>query len=486
MSDAVARRGRSRLKTASCSRSTRTSTTRLARGRKAAMNAPSRSETIASTGGQGDADRGDRHGRIAAADQVESAASRCVSGHYRSCPPAPGASFAPSSELRPSTEAPREGATLASERSTDATTRSRGANLAPSRRIQVEAVKTRPSTTKRQRRHPRLPTRSLGSVPPTGLLGTRSSPRTLYTIGHSTRSAGELVDVLRAFGVTRLIDVRSIPRSRINPQFNLDVLPATLHSAGIAYVHLASLGGLRTKNKHVEEGANAGWERRPFRNYADYAETAPFHEGLRELLEMASRETCAIMCAEAVWWRCHRRIVADHVLAHGVPVVHVFTQEKSEPASLTPFAVIGDRARVSYPAPTLWQINNRAPAEGPPGRRPASVVAHRVPSTRRTRGLGHHHGTDVASHQSMAHSAKSGFHVGDHVSWNSEAGRVRGVIKKKLTAPTKLKGYIVRASEEEPQYVIESDKTDHVAVHKGLALRKLRGAGVARRSRQKH
>jgi hypothetical protein len=263
------------------------------------------------------------------------------------------------------------------------------------------------------------------------------------------------------------------------------MLPATLHSAGIAYVHLASLGGRRTKSQRVEKGVNAGWERRPFHNYADYAESAPFRGGLQELLEMASRETCAIMCAEAVWWRCHRRIVADHVLAHGVPVVHVFTREKSETASLTPFAVVGARARVSYPAPTPRQIDDRAPAEGRGGRRPVSVVAHRAPSTQRTHGLGHH-GTDGALHESMTHSAKSVFHVGDHVSWNSEAGRVRGVIQKKLTAATRLKGYIVRASEEEPQYVIESDKTDHVAVHKGSALHKLRGACTGHGTHPKH
>jgi uncharacterized protein (DUF488 family) len=173
---------------------------------------------------------------------------------------------------------------------------------------------------------------------------------TLYTLGHSTRSAGELLDILRAFGITRLVDVRSTPRSWTNPQFNVEVLPATLRSAGIAYVHLASLGGRRRKSKQIEEDANAGWEQPPFHNYADYAETAPFREGLGQLLEMASRETCAIMCAEALWWRCHRRIITDHVLAHGIPVVHVFTQEKAEPASLTPFAVIGPRARVSYPA----------------------------------------------------------------------------------------------------------------------------------------
>jgi uncharacterized protein (DUF488 family) len=178
---------------------------------------------------------------------------------------------------------------------------------------------------------------------------SRPSGRTLYTVGHSTRTADELVEILGEYGVTRLVDIRSVPWSRSNPQFNLDVLPGTLQRAGIAYCHLASLGGRRAKSKQVAAETNAAWERQPFHNYADYAETAPFRKGLRELLEMASRETCAIMCAEAVWWRCHRRIVADHVLAHGVPVVHVFSRVKSEPASLTPFAVIGARARVSYP-----------------------------------------------------------------------------------------------------------------------------------------
>jgi hypothetical protein len=261
--------------------------------------------------------------------------------------------------------------------------------------------------------------------------------RTLYTIGHSTRSIAEFIDVLRGPGVTRVVDIRSLPRSRTNPQFNLDVLSETLRDAGITYIHLAALGGLRSKGKCSQEGVNAGWERPPFRNYADYAETAPFRDGLRDLLEMASRETCAIMCAEAVWWRCHRRIVTDHVLAHGVPVVHLFTQTKDEPASLTPFAVVGAHARVSYPA------------------------AHEVAA----------HGAWIAGSASVVRSA---FHVGDYVSWNSEAGRVKGVIKKRLTAPIKLKGYTVRASKEEPQYLIVGDKTGHLAVHKGSALRKLR------------
>ena len=175
--------------------------------------------------------------------------------------------------------------------------------------------------------------------------------RTLYTIGHSTRSVDELIDILSAFEVTRLVDIRSIPRSRTNPQFNLDVLPDTLARAAITYVHLPALGGLRAKSKRTEEGDNGGWNQRAFRNYADYAQTPTFNEGLQELLEILSQETCAIMCAEAVWWRCHRRIVTDYVLARGLRVVHLFTRTKSEPATLTPFAVVSaGSAKISYPA----------------------------------------------------------------------------------------------------------------------------------------
>jgi uncharacterized protein (DUF488 family) len=182
-------------------------------------------------------------------------------------------------------------------------------------------------------------------------MGRGTVHRTLYTVGHSTHSADEFIEILRAFEVTRLVDIRGTPRSRTAPQFNLDLLPETLRNAGIAYIHLAELGGRRAKSTVVEEEVNAGWEGQPFHNYADYAQTAPFRTGLRELLKMASGETCAIMCAEAVWWRCHRRIVTDHVLAQGIPVVHLFTTTKSEPASLTSFAVIGAHGSVSYPAP---------------------------------------------------------------------------------------------------------------------------------------
>jgi hypothetical protein len=174
--------------------------------------------------------------------------------------------------------------------------------------------------------------------------------RTLYTVGHSTHPAGELVEILNAYAVTRLVDIRGVPRSRTNPQFNLDVWPDTLHAAQIAYVHLAMLGGRRGKTRSIEACVNAGWDHPSFHNYADYAETTAFHEGLSELLAMAAKETCAIMCAEALWWRCHRRIVADHVLARGIPVVHISTHTRATPAVMTPFAVVSEAGRISYPA----------------------------------------------------------------------------------------------------------------------------------------
>jgi uncharacterized protein (DUF488 family) len=163
----------------------------------------------------------------------------------------------------------------------------------------------------------------------------------------------ELIEILSAWEITRLVDIRAFPRSRANPQFNIELLPPILRAAGIAYVHIAALGGRRGKStSQREESVNAGWRERAFRNYADYAETAPFRAGLRQLLDMALEETCALMCAEAVWWRCHRRIVTDHVLAHGVPVIHLFSKEKGTPASLTQFAVVGAGSRVAYPAPS--------------------------------------------------------------------------------------------------------------------------------------
>jgi len=156
-----------------------------------------------------------------------------------------------------------------------------------------------------------------------------------YTIGHSTRSLAELVELLQGAGVEMLADVRAIPRSRTNPQFNADVLPPELGTHGIAYVHLPELGGRRGRATH---SPNDFWENASFRNYADYAGTPAFQAGL-ERLRMLGRDRCtAIMCAEAVWWRCHRRIIADYLISAGESVLHILGPGKIEPAKLTPAA----------------------------------------------------------------------------------------------------------------------------------------------------
>jgi uncharacterized protein (DUF488 family) len=171
----------------------------------------------------------------------------------------------------------------------------------------------------------------------------------LYTVGHSTRPSEEMIEILEAVAVTCLVDVRGIPRSRTNPQYNIDMLPRTLDDAHIDYVHLPALGGRRSRSRTVDERANSGWTQRSFHNYADYAITPPFRDGLDHLLRLTMQRTCAIMCAEAVWWRCHRRIISDHVLAHGIRVVHLLTASRREPAAMTSFAIIGGDARASYP-----------------------------------------------------------------------------------------------------------------------------------------
>jgi uncharacterized protein (DUF488 family) len=156
-----------------------------------------------------------------------------------------------------------------------------------------------------------------------------------YTIGHSTRSLQDFADILTSAGAQELVDVRTVPRSRTNPQFNADVLPASLRPFGIQYRHIAELGGLRGRRKDRPQSPNTFWDNASFRNYADYAGTEPFHEGLRTLRDIGHRETAAIMCAEAVWWRCHRRIIADYLLIAGETVFHILSAKKIEPARLT-------------------------------------------------------------------------------------------------------------------------------------------------------
>ncbi|HUZ64981.1 MAG TPA: DUF488 domain-containing protein [Acetobacteraceae bacterium] len=159
-----------------------------------------------------------------------------------------------------------------------------------------------------------------------------------YTIGHSTRSVTELVRLLREAGADCIVDVRSIPRSRTNPQFNADTLPDTLAGDQIGYRHVARLGGLRGRRKDQGLSENGFWENASFRNYADYAATPDFGTGMAELYDLGRDHVCAIMCAEAVWWRCHRRIIADYLLADDHAVFHIMGPGKIERASMNPAA----------------------------------------------------------------------------------------------------------------------------------------------------
>jgi uncharacterized protein (DUF488 family) len=173
---------------------------------------------------------------------------------------------------------------------------------------------------------------------------------TIFTIGHSTRTIVEFVALLRQVAVDLLVDVRSIPRSRTNPQFNADALPEVLGNAGITYCHLPALGGLRHRSEAAMPSPNTFWRVAAFRNYADYAATDSFRTGLDELRALARDNCCAIMCAEAVWWRCHRRIIADYLLSEGIPVAHIMGPDKIDPARLTPRARSLPGGTLIYPA----------------------------------------------------------------------------------------------------------------------------------------
>ena len=167
----------------------------------------------------------------------------------------------------------------------------------------------------------------------------------VLTVGHSTRPIAEFVALLRAHGVTQLVDVRTVPRSRHNPQFNADALAATLAAASIGYAHAPGLGGLRSTRP---ESANGGWRNLSFRGYADHMQSAEFHDSLAGVIELAQRDPVALMCAEAVPWRCHRSLIADALLVHGVAACEIVSAKRLQPHRLTPFAVV-DGERITYP-----------------------------------------------------------------------------------------------------------------------------------------
>jgi uncharacterized protein (DUF488 family) len=168
---------------------------------------------------------------------------------------------------------------------------------------------------------------------------------TVFTIGHSTRTWGELLELLRGHGIERVVDVRSIPRSRHNPQFNRETLSAKLRGARIGYVHLRRLGGLRHARR---DSPNMGWRNASFRGFADYMQTPEFGKGLQRLIKLAKQKKSAIMCAEAVPWRCHRSLIADALTARGIRAAHIISGKRVQVHTLTSFGrVRGDR--ITYP-----------------------------------------------------------------------------------------------------------------------------------------
>jgi len=171
--------------------------------------------------------------------------------------------------------------------------------------------------------------------------------RTLWTIGHSTRPIEELITLLETHGIARLADVRTIPKSRFNPQFNQTRLQHSLEEAGLAYAHEPALGGLR---KLRPESLNQGWKNASFRGFADYMQTEAFEQALEKLMASARKAQTAIMCAEAVPWRCHRSLIADALVSRGWTVRHITSLKKADPHELTAFARI-EEGRLTYPAP---------------------------------------------------------------------------------------------------------------------------------------
>lgn len=252
-----------------------------------------------------------------------------------------------------------------------------------------------------------------------------SAKHTIYTVGHSTHDEAEFIGMLQSFRIKLLVDIRRFPGSRKYPIFNQEYLAAALRQNGIGYLHLEGLGGRRPVRA---DSRNDRWRHKSFQGYADYMETGPFKEAIAELETVAATQSTAYMCAEAVWWRCHRSMVSDYLKAKGWTVMHIMSAGKAEEHPYTSPARIVD-GQVFYCDENLIGA---------------------------TKDL-----------------MKAKFKVGDVVSWNSEAGRVSGTIIKVHTENFSYKGHTHHATEDDPQYEIKSSKTDHIAAHKGSALTKV-------------
>jgi uncharacterized protein (DUF488 family) len=172
------------------------------------------------------------------------------------------------------------------------------------------------------------------------------TPRIIYTIGHSTRTIAEFIRLIKAHGVQRVIDVRTIPRSRHNPQFNRERLSGALHSARIHYRHMPGLGGLRHAHP---DSVNTGWRNMSFRGYADYMQTTAFKESLARCIDLAKHERVVLMCAEAVPWRCHRSLIADALLIRGLDAREITSGIRTRAHALAPWARVSGQ-QITYPA----------------------------------------------------------------------------------------------------------------------------------------
>ena len=176
----------------------------------------------------------------------------------------------------------------------------------------------------------------------------------VLTIGHSTRPLGEFIALLEAHAVSLIVDVRTVPRSRYNPQFNKDTLPASLQEAGIGYVHMPGLGGLRHAKS---DSVNIGWRNASFRGYADYMQTSEFEKQIENLIQLAKEQRLALMCAEAVPWRCHRSLIADALTVREIRTEDIMSATECRLHPLTPFAFV-QGAKITYPAEQLMLPKN--------------------------------------------------------------------------------------------------------------------------------